>query len=215
MLLDVYQASGQEETLDAGPIFDVFGKDTRGRVRCVGSTISRTAILASAFAREMLQEVNADNESWKDHVDNLREEMEGVKSTLSDFVKNFESGKFVCVGHNSHALPSPNTATPSSPFTPPTSQVSSFSSMVECKILSHTGQVVGYGRKLPPGAVSSVHFHELGKREVKIVLDLIKVPEYPVWGGKQGSCETLGDVGNNGFLYWHDDFLPPIDDTNE
>ena len=95
MLLKLFQESGEEETLDSGPIFDTFGKETRGRARCVGSTISRKAMMASAFAREMLQEVHTDHDDWREKVDSLKEEMEVVKSTVIEFVKDFKSGKFV------------------------------------------------------------------------------------------------------------------------
>ena len=105
--------------MDSGPIFETFGKETRGGVHYVGSTISRKAMMASAFAREMLQEVNTVHNDWREKVDILKEEVEVLKSTVIDFVKEFKSGNFMCGGHNIHTTRTitvalPISATPTS-----------------------------------------------------------------------------------------------------
>ena len=163
----------------------------------------------------MLEEVKEDTENWKDHVDHLRSDVEGIKSSLDEFITDFKTGKFSCVGHNVQELPTIGTGTPSCSRSSPAFEVPNFTSLIECKILSHTRELVGYGRKTQPGAVSTVHFHTLRKNEVRVLLDDIKVPEYPVWGGKQAHCENLEDVGKNGIMYWLDDLCPPIGDTDE
>ena len=119
MLLKMFQESGEEETLDRGPIFETFGKETRGGVCCVGSTISRKAMMVSAIARVMLQEVNTDHDDWREKVDILKEEVAVLKSTVIDFVKEFKSGNFMCGGHNIHTTRTitvalPISATPTS-----------------------------------------------------------------------------------------------------
>ena len=209
MLLKLFQESGEEETLDNGPIFETFGKETRGRVRCVGSTISRKAMMASAFAREMLQEVHTDHDDWREKVDSLKEEMEVVKSTVIEFVKDFKSEKFASSSHDIHTTCTTTIASLTS--TTPTSTPQFFSSneLIPCKILSYSGEICGYGRKTQLNVVPLVHGHCLKPREVRIILDKIKVHDCLLWGGKRASCSTLGDVGIGGFLYWNDDLLPP------
>lgn len=73
-----------EETLDSGPIYEVFGQETRGRVRCIGSSISRKALLASAFAREMLKEVNGRRGDRMEKADELRKDRDGIKPALNN-----------------------------------------------------------------------------------------------------------------------------------
>ena len=220
MLLKAFKDKGEEETLDSGPIYEVFGKETRGRVRCIGSNISRKAMLATAFAREMLKEVNGRRDDWMEKVNELREDIDGLKSTFTQFLEDFKSGKFVNVGPDFHATTSPvtKTRTMESPTSVPnarsTTHFPSLDDLIPCKILSYKGEIVGYGRKSKIGAVTLVHGYRLGQREVSVVLDKIMLSEYSVWDKIEGFGSTLEEVGKGGIMYWHDDFLLPMDDTD-
>ena len=216
-LLKVFKERGEKETLDSDPISEVFGKDLKGRVRCVGSRISRKAMLNSAFAREMLAKVNSERDGCQEKVDKLANEVEGLKGLFKQFINEFRDGKFT-----STAAPNVEKSTHTKAHTnetplnaPPTSLATSSQvgdEGINCKILSYKREIVGYGRKSRIGVVTMVHNHVLELREVKVVVDKILIPNNSLWGGQQGCATTLEDIGRGGYMYWHDDLLPPIDD---
>ncbi|KAM7515607.1 hypothetical protein LguiA_005190 [Lonicera macranthoides] len=218
-LLKVFKERGEKETLDSGPINEVFGKDSRGRVRCVGSHVSRKAMLNSSFAREMLAEVKSKRDCCEEKVDKLAEEVDGLKGRFKQFIDEFRDGKFVSTAtpnvrkstytDEAHTNENPLTAPPPTSLATP-SQVGDEG--INCKILSYKREIVGYGRKSNFGAVTNVHDHILELREVKVVVDKILIPNHSLWGGQQGCATTLEDIGRGGIMYWHDDFFPPTDD---
>ncbi|KAF5185117.1 hypothetical protein FRX31_025295 [Thalictrum thalictroides] len=199
--------TGGVETLDSGPIFDTFGVDKRGRVRFVGP-ISRKALLASSFARQMLEEVDLEWDGWRQEMNVLQENKEKIMSQLNELVECLKSGKYNQVpsqhtpSHDSH-----NNASSNHFGSPSYSQVSNIS----CAILSHTGVVVAYGTKTPISIERVVNGHCMQSREAKVLIDELKDRSYSVWGGEQDGAKTLGDVARGSYLYWHDDFLPPMD----
>ena len=100
-------------------------------------------MMASAFAREMLQGVNTDHDDWREKVDILKEEVAVLKSTVIGFVKEFKSGNFMYGGHKLHTTRSTNVA-PSTSATPITTpQFSSSDELISCKILSYSSHLCG------------------------------------------------------------------------
>ncbi|KAM7509828.1 hypothetical protein LguiB_008703 [Lonicera macranthoides] len=215
LLLKVFQERGEKETLDSGPIYEVFGKDSRGRVRCVGSNIFRKAMLTSAFAHEMLAKVSMKDNGCEEKVDKIMEEVERMKSAFTQFIEDFKSGKFVSVRHNFETSRTTETLACENPLSVPLTRLTTQSQVgddeINCNILSYKGEIVGSGRKLKIGVVTEVHGHKLKLREVKVVLDKILMPNHSLWGGQQGCATTLEDVDVGEIMYWHDNFLPCID----
>lgn len=81
-----------------------------------------------------------------------------------------------------------------------------------CQVLAHTGVVVAYGMKSPPGSVTIVNGHVMKSTESRVLIDYVIDRSYPVWGGEQDGAKTLGQAGTGSFLYWLNEFLPPIED---
>ncbi|KAF5185643.1 hypothetical protein FRX31_024770 [Thalictrum thalictroides] len=199
--------TGGVETLDSGPIFDTFGVDKRGRVLCVGP-ISRKALLASSFEREMLEEVDLERDGWRKEMNVLHENNEKIVSQLNKLVEGLKSGKYNQVpSQHTPSHDSQNNASSNNFGFPSYSQLSHIS----CAILSHTGVVVAYGTKTPIGTERVVNGHRMQPREAKVLIDEVKDRSYSVWGGEQDGAMTLGEVSRGSYLYWHDDFLPPVD----
>ncbi|KAL5704478.1 hypothetical protein ACHQM5_022904 [Ranunculus cassubicifolius] len=189
------------ETMDSGPLFDTFGVDKGGSTRCVGSTVSRKAMLASSFARQMLEEVDLERVEWKEEMKSMKSDL---LSQMKELIEGLRHGDFSSNGQK-ETMPSTTLLTNHSLDAGCTSQ---FAQPIPCKVMSHTGTIVAYGVKVPLGSATVLDGHVMRQREAKVLLDQIVDSSYPVWGGEQDGAKTLGEVLPGTFLYWHDDFLP-------
>ncbi|KAL5714184.1 hypothetical protein ACHQM5_016179 [Ranunculus cassubicifolius] len=195
---------GNVETLDSGPLFDTFGVDKGGSTRCVGSTISRTALMASSFARQMLAEVDLERVEWREEMKSLKADNQQVISQMKELTDGLRNGRYSNCGSTQHVL---TDIPPSCPSSNPGSS-SQFFQWIPCRVLSHTGVVVSHGSKAPLGTTHSLNGHVMLPRETKVLIDEVIDITYPVFGGVQDGANTLGEVASGTILYWHDDYLP-------
>ncbi|KAF5174995.1 hypothetical protein FRX31_035418 [Thalictrum thalictroides] len=180
----------------------------RGRVRCVGSTISRKALLALAFARQLLEVVDIESDEWREKLNSLEESNEKILAQMNELVEGLRSGRY------NHF---PNQSTPSNELNNGSNNdfgSSSYSNatIIPCAIMSHTEKIVAYGTKIPIGTDRTLNGHVMQPREAKVLIDEVKDRSYAVWGGEQDGAKTLGDVKLGSFLFWHDDLLTATDD---
>ncbi|KAL5730193.1 hypothetical protein ACHQM5_003045 [Ranunculus cassubicifolius] len=185
------------EPLDTQRMIKTFGEKIEERTRCIGSTISNSRWMASAFAREMLEEVECENDGWKNRLESIEPTNAMLVSKVDELIEGMRSGNLRS-GANQNPLGDTSTNLGSSnPLPEPT----------QCEILGWGKVVVAIGT--PCGAADVVHGHKLGQSEKKVLIDEIIDPECLLWGKRQGCATTLMEEGVGGFIYWDDSHLAP------
>ncbi|KAL5730192.1 hypothetical protein ACHQM5_003044 [Ranunculus cassubicifolius] len=201
--LQLMHETDDVEPFDCDSFINSFKSSSiRKRTRCIPSTMTSTRFAASAFAREMLEEVESERDVWKNRLESIEATNAMLVSKVDELIEAMRSGKFK---DGANQKPSGNISTnPGSSNSLPES--------TKCKILGWGNVVVAHGRRTPCGSADIMHGHKLGPEEAKVLVDRVIDPEYPVWNKRQGCATTLSDIGVGGFMYWHEAYLVPDHD---
>lgn len=121
---------GEVDTIDSGPVFEFFGKEKRGRTRCVGY-ISRTSLMSSSFARDMLEEADEKHDEWFNEMKTMMaENNEKLMSQVNELLDGIRKGKYCNHGSNQNhegTTPLTNVSSGSTPL--------SFEEPIPCQVL--------------------------------------------------------------------------------
>ncbi|XXG72113.1 hypothetical protein AAC387_Pa07g1276 [Persea americana] len=185
------------------PLTQVFGVDTRGRVRGVGN-VSRTQILGSSTTLEKLAveerkviEQSTSIKNLESRVDYLIEEIGGIKQLIIE-----------------QRVASGSQASASVPLKMPKSvAVSNIigidrPSMIlrPCKLLSWRKEVVAHGTAYIGNEPQQICCKSVPEDMYKIMIDVIEKGDVEL-PNPDGYHSTLGEVGNGSFVAWPMSFI--------
>ncbi|KAM7475164.1 hypothetical protein LguiB_022407 [Lonicera macranthoides] len=197
----------QSTSLACDALSHVFGKDTRGRTRGVGSTVSRSSIEASLPAVYLLETERVEGREVKGRLNQLEKYVKDMNTSISNELCNIKT-----------LLSATVRKSPTRDGASATHGASSSSNAehgllddgIICEIKGFNGRVIGKGR-VDGSHREIVHNHVVDyKEEVLLIIDVIFDPNACIYLGQQGCAENLGDLGSGGYVVWLKSLVKPI-----
>ncbi|XP_058098334.1 uncharacterized protein LOC131243189 isoform X2 [Magnolia sinica] len=180
------------------PLTQVFGPDTRGRVRGVGTTVSQSQIRGSAAALEKISSYKGKVEEQSSTIQEQSFKIQELSSKI-DFLTDQIGGIKEMIQQHMDSIQPEN---PQSTGGPSVGNHQCVERMRPCKLYSWRKELVAQGRVILADGPQMIHGKPLQKDLYKVAIDVIikgdvELPE------PDGYHSTLGEVGIGSFVAWH------------
>lgn len=224
--------------IDNDELAEVFGKDKKGRVRGIGSHISKKQLIHTGVTKAILQQTmkaNAETTSLKNELSHVNTRLDGVTNLLQSLYNKLANGKESSppaltprseLGSNS--IHSPNlvqnldniftslgkdipTDTENALNVASQSQSkSTYTKNVPVVICDKFGKDLANGYIVTDATAGLCHGRRVCNGEKKVYVERVLDPEARLWDAPQDGHETLASYVDGGFLIWLECWLKNV-----
>ena len=224
--------------IDNDELAEVFGKDKKGRVRGIGSHISKKQLIHTGVTKAILQQTmkaNAETTSLKNELSHVNTRLDGVTNLLQSLYNKLANGKESSppaltprseLGSNSIHSPNlvqnldkiftslgkdiPTNTENALNVASQFQSKSTYTKNVTVVICDKFGKDLANGYIVTDATVGLCHGRRVCNGEKKVYVERVLDPEARLWDAPQDGHETLASYVDDGFLIWLECWLKNV-----